>query len=298
MFTKPTAFVLGAGASAPFGYPIGKELVSQIVVKAPQQKGYFGDLPEEFSYLHHVEPLIHRLDMGDYSSVDAYLEGKTGPLVKIGKYLMAAVLKHHEQLERFSIRHDRDWYGHLFREIALDGEFDPQASFVTFNYDRSLEAFLLHVFHTHFELSHAEALTKFMAVPIVHVHGALGQFPSVPYMNDASSSQLFRQSQEIKIIGEVEDRDFEFASPDFRAANKLISEAEHIVFLGFGFHSRNVSRLKVEWAETKEYSWTFQGTGKEREDTLGGLEDTELAARLSGVPHYRDCEDLFRNTRF
>jgi hypothetical protein len=41
MFTEPTVFILGAGASWHYGYPTGEELVNKVIEKATYLSSYF-----------------------------------------------------------------------------------------------------------------------------------------------------------------------------------------------------------------------------------------------------------------
>src|SRR5262245_59916136 len=41
MFTEPTVFILGAGASWHYGYPTAEELVKKVIEKAMSLSGYF-----------------------------------------------------------------------------------------------------------------------------------------------------------------------------------------------------------------------------------------------------------------
>jgi hypothetical protein len=66
----------------------------------------------------------------------------------------------------------------------------------------------------------------------------------------------------LRVIHEAQVPD----DPEFQAARKLISEAERLVFLGFGYHDANVRRLlqNLPLQEGVEMSGSFKGF-RERE---------------------------------
>ena len=90
MITRPTTLILGAGASAHLGYPLGTGLRDGLLVQLQQlistMKGKDEDKAGRLQYFH------DRLSRGGWQSPDAFLE-KHPEYVDIGKDLMALVLK-------------------------------------------------------------------------------------------------------------------------------------------------------------------------------------------------------------
>ena len=189
---------------------------------------------------------LTKLSRSDPSSIDAFLETnrEDGAL---GRYLIARQLKQQEIVDRLFPPHDAGWYRHLFDQLLVDGlpRFDRNAlSIVTFNYDRSLEAY----FHTRlqagFELGEAEASGVLNQLPIMHVHGVLGEFPEHPYRTSTDSDELLAISRKIQIIHELHDPESDFCNDLFRHAHDKLVAAERIYFLGFGFHRDNLRRFQ------------------------------------------------------
>lgn len=73
------------------------------------------------------------------------------------------------------------------------------------------------------------------AIPIVHVHGTLGEYPAIPYGNRQKAHERLGS---IKLVHEAEN-----ATPNFKRASKLLNEADQVVAIGFGFGEDNVRRL-------------------------------------------------------
>ena len=95
----------------------------------------------------------------------------------------------------------RDWYPILFRELDFrQPELPPVISgIISLNYERSLEHFLHETMMRTFEGELREAATEKLAdIPIVHVHGLLGDYPAVPYTIHRTVEDL---KKEQKVLG-------------------------------------------------------------------------------------------------
>src|SRR5690606_35663826 len=86
------------------------------------------------------------------------------------------------------------WYAHLRRALRVDSldELDRnQLSVVTFNYDRSLDCFLHRYVQHQFQVSADDAWAHLeQAIPIVHVHGRLAEYPNCDYADDLEGFDL------------------------------------------------------------------------------------------------------------
>lgn len=233
----PTVLVLGAGASTPYGFPLGSQLNAGIVNQLAsgitkdtlKSLGFNETLMNEFSDI---------LKYGDHPAIDILLEKKP-KFRDLGAHLIASAIK---PLERHdAIFPQKDWYAHLFEALAFENT-DPDAgllSIVTFNYERSLEYFLdknidLHCRDDRVEFAHE----KRRKIEVVHAFGSLGEYPSTAYGKTFDENTLKKAATSIKIVSDRLD-----GSPDFQRAQQLISEANHIVFLGFGYNETTLSKL-------------------------------------------------------
>ena len=136
--------------------------------------------------------------------------------------------------------------------IAPWEEFrNNKLTIITFNYDRSLEHFIFTVIKNLYGKSDdsvAELMTHF---PIIHVHGSLGPLPwqqtgGRPYLpiqiNIANETikQLEAASEKILIVSEEEK-----STNEFSRAFEYLKSARRIYFLGFGYHTTNLKKLKL-----------------------------------------------------
>jgi hypothetical protein len=220
------------------------------------------DLPDEWKGSR-AESFLTNLSYSDPGSIDAYLEANPSD-ADLGKYLIARELKSRERLETLFPPNDAGWYRYLFDSLLVDGEpqFDRSAlSIVTFNYDRSLEAYFLTRLQARFAMSFADATKVLSYVPIVHVHGILGHLPEVPYQTATTPHELIAISRQIQIIHEIADTDDAFCNDMFSRAHSLLASSDRILFLGFGFHTDNVRRFRFFVPESTAAKETLAAVG-------------------------------------
>jgi hypothetical protein len=256
------------------GYPLGSQLIANICRQygrgEERETGPFQ--PED------IARFVRRLSRSGHYSIDAFL-ADVGDDLELGKFLIARELKRLEDLDRLFPPNDSGWYQYLFNQLLVDGKPDFGAnvlSIITFNYDRSLEAYLHTAIMNRFGMSSDHANTALSRVPIVHVHGVLGNYPAVPYAAAKSSSEILEVSKGIRIIHEIEDRPDSFCSEAFETSHKLLAESERIFFLGFGFHHENLERFRFfspENCRGQEIKSTAYG--------MGTVDRSSLLKRLS-----------------
>ena len=258
-----TVLVLGAGASWPYGFPTGRGLIRKIcqefVGKACRlaRSGAPPELAEA-----EARRFVQTLQTAQVNSIDEFLEGHEG-FRDIGRLAIAATLlpcEDDDHLFGWGERPQKDhWYQHLWDWLAADGYeglASRPVSIVTFNYDRSLERYLFVAIQKRFGRGEEEAANVVNRLPIVHVHGRLGRLPwqdgateaeapepAVDFGGAPPDSHAFRPtvvnaSKAIKIIYENVDQ-----SPALEQARRFLQDAQAVLFLGFGFHRVNLTRL-------------------------------------------------------
>lgn len=257
MITKPTVFILGAGASAPYGLPLGAELISTIA-----RRDYPADLLDLLR--HHIrsdvdkklQELSDAVQRAALPSIDDFF-AKRKLFAQIGRLIVAHKIASREHDDRlFNAKNDVDWYAYLWRHMleGCDTASDfarNSVSFITFNYDRSLERCLsVRLSEAFREVSSAPEIRQAtLALPIVHVHGSIGALPELCEPGQQTGSLAYGSpppsvediATRIKFIGEHDGQ-----SADFARACELLRSANLIVFLGFGFHEHNVRNLRPE----------------------------------------------------
>lgn len=240
MIRTKTVFVLGAGASKPYGYPLGWELLEKL--KYP---------PDEVRYVviesgipnRRIEEFSQTLILANPVSIDTFL-GRRPEWADLGKRMIAAYLIRCESEGNLRSKTD-DWYQLLIDR--LDDDFDAldfsNVTVVTFNYDRSLEACLVSsLVHLHGK-SRDDVIDKVRGLKIIHVYGCLGNLSGlgpedIPYSHELTVGAVIRAASGIRII--PDDRD---DSAEFREARHALKFAKQIIFLGHSYYRDNMRRL-------------------------------------------------------
>lgn len=308
MIRVPTVLILGAGASAHCGYPLGRQLVADIC-RITIQDLAAAHLPSEWTRNHTAE-FITRLRYTDPPSIDAFLERHPED-IRLGKYLIARELRKREVLRDLFPPNDAGWYRYLYDKLLDSGLAaigDNRLVILTFNYDRSLEAYLCQ----RLEASHSSQLVHgssfeiiHSAVPIIHLHGILGNVAKWPYgwgnggAAESDEGITLEMSRQIQIIHEVKDASG-FCSESFRKANECLVQAERIYFLGFGFHNDNMRRFQFftgDSVEGKTIAATAHSLDRiEREDLMKSITPfglrTEMLANCSANEFFRHAVSL------
>lgn len=268
MIVKPTVFILGAGASAPYGFPTGPELADQVCRDFDDMAppGYpFRDtefsraLLEAFNDHGVSIPVIQQFApafrLAGCESLDEFVQpaGNRRFLQTVKAAIITKLLLREED-GRLTDQNKRsvDWYGYLFRHMrtADTSSFAAnQARVITFNFDRSFERRLFLMLRSYYGISDLEATKLCAAVPVLHLHGRLGgegwlgerRQESRNYTPTATVDQKVALLEAIKIVHEELDRDTVAQAKDW-----LDDWAKVICFLGFGFHPLTLGRLGLE----------------------------------------------------
>lgn len=267
MIKTKTLFILGAGASTTFDYPTSAELRNAIlnqehdltIIDALNRHDVN---PGQFSRA--LTRFKDKFSRSSVYSIDSFLEYRT-EFMNIGKINIAAHLINCEEDRK--LRDDgNNWYMFLYDRLKTSFEqFDQNnISFITFNYDRSLEQFLFEAIRSQFGKNTQECAEKMRKIPIVHLYGQLDLLPwqdkdgrGKEYSRSNNLIERLRAApQNIKLISDDQDID---KSAEFQNAYSLIEAAERIYFLGFSFDETNLKRLKIRLMKNKALLATALG---------------------------------------
>jgi len=236
--------------SYPYGYPTARELKTLICdefsnpnTAASRLLGDNSDYsPDEFcgfkeAFLRSGQP-----------SIDAFLERRPN-FLGVGKLAIAYCLVPFED-ERKLYQPDPnrggDWYEYL--SVKLNTSFEEfgnnKLSVITFNYDHSVEHYLLTSLQNLYGKPFDECAKLLAQIPIIHVYGQLGRQPypqpgcHLYEPNRQSFADVALAAEGITLLHE--------GISELHEARRLLHAAEKICFLGFSFHPLNVSRLAIE----------------------------------------------------
>lgn len=293
MIKNKTVFVLGAGASMPYGFPSGQRLVDKICNFGQTEKKILEEIVTEVSI---VTNFITDLKDADTSSIDFFLEHRP-EFHKVGKAAIALALlpleSNFQLIDKWRAERAQGyptepnfgghWYQTLTRllECSFDDFGDNELSVITFNYDRSLEHYLCKTLAKLYGKTEVECANKLNEINIVHIYGQLGELPWQG-SNDTNSKKIrFGEKgvddheqriiieyamQGIKTMSENIDK----KDSDIMLARTLLSGSQKIIFLGFGFHPRNMEILGTDKvAGDKQISGTCKGLSMQQKIDLG-----------------------------
>lgn len=271
MITQKTVLILGAGASYPYGFPLGYELskliLEDITIKREFEKTDFLGRP-----INDAKKFAESFLKAGVSSIDEFLSTRED-FIEIGKYFIAKLLLPFEREDRlfdpFDYRIKDDWYKYLLQSMMtpkLEEFGSNNISFITFNYDRSLEHFLFTSLKNRFNVEDEVVSEQLNKIDFIHVHGQLGLLPwqktkqgisIVGYGSDVNPSMLHSVRNNIKIIHEANP-----ISQDFKDASAKIYEADKVYFLGFAYNPLSLKRLNLPERKNKTVAGTALNFGK------------------------------------
>ena len=309
-------FIIGAGASMPYGFPSGDRLFNdikngftEIVKKSYMIGGHEVRNPEAIPTYRAANYLCEAMMDLSGESIDSFLNYNKN-FKDIGVLAIATTILKYENtsvLPGGDKAISDDWYTYLFKKLRerLDDSKsllkvgDNKVSFITFNYDRSLEYFLyrnLHILSKHSGVSEEQVKETFNKLKFIHVYGKVGFLPF----------QLDRQDEEHRIIeygssapsflgnGDIASKFIEVMydarkdKGEINEARELIMGADKIFFLGFGFDEVN---LKILGFPIDGRNKTIWGTAYDQTDN----EIIQYQRRI--CKHYEDKRPFLINCK-
>lgn len=282
---EKTVLILGAGASADFGFPIGSELLDLILLhlfcdKKPDNSGYQSDMVNQllknftgkikvdemidfkyFLWKEYQDNFIYEIrnvkDKIKILSIDRLVnEYGNQNSTNIGKLAIAYFLY---GFEYASLENDKGyfndckdvWMYHLVKLLKTYAinEIKENLQIITFNYDRVLE---------HYLFSQDKDLYNALKDNITHFYGSLGNYesPDTKYglKNDDLNVEVLNKFQLI-----YDER------TDSKETQEKLENAKNIYFLGFGYDNTNLKKLG--FFDISLENKTISGTGKEPAST-------------------------------
>lgn len=255
MIKTNTVFVLGAGASVPFGFPTGIGLREMICTQGLQNSNLYGLLGMCGQSPKDIKDFRNEFEWSGLDSVDAFI-ARRPEYQNIGELAIAAALVPMESTTRLfwvdNKRGSSGWYQMLWNAM-VDGVAEPKAllenqvRFITFNYDRSLEQYFLTTIQSAFGLDMHSAHALLVKMPLRHVYGSLGDYTEENGFSygghgerghDALVGAVLAAQKSIKTVPAVR--------PDIdQIAADWLASAQRVFIMGFGFDPTNCARINL-----------------------------------------------------
>ncbi len=187
---------------------------------------------------------------------------RRGDYAEIAKLAIAYHIGGCERDSRLQNTNPPHWFQRLFTRL-IEGIETPEqfaaknkVAVITFNYDRSFERSLWLGLQSIFPLhkySAFEVARAHQAIKVTHVHGHLGDLPEIAqfsngvfvrprqYHGPTDVNDFAMAAGGIKVVSEINDNPAEFTE-----AQRMLSDANVVVFLGYGFDPTNNAHLSFK----------------------------------------------------
>ena len=146
---------------------------------------------------------------------------------------------------------EKTWYLNFFRLLTENCQKNELAkrfksiTLIIFNYDRCVEFFMFRALQKVYQINGNEAAELLECLSIYHPYGSVGSLPylevndTISFGQTPNGQQLLTLAQQIKTFTEGTDPN----SSHIKEIQDRMTEASHLVFLGFAFHKLNMSLI-------------------------------------------------------
>lgn len=260
-FSKEIVVVLGAGASAEAKFPTGKQLRDRLVITLNDEtRPVFKKLVEIGIGVREIQAFHKTLRDSRRPTLDEFIARKRDYDV-VARTAIAACLS---ELEDPNVLARAEWYGALAAQLqhAIETGSDFPYTFVTFNYDRSLEHCLFEALRDGLPEGTTNPARDIGDLGILHVYGQLGYLPwqttgtSRDYSKEVTIKDIEIAREGILLINDQRA----VAQKNLKAIQGVVAKAKKVFFLGFGFDNLNLERLGLPLAHKNcEFAGTCFG---------------------------------------
>lgn len=333
MLNRPTTFIIGAGASAEFGLPDGRALMTQVsqaldVRFDRRTHGLIsGDDHIVETLKSHFRNDLSARWMGACrqisaalpslaASIDSYLDNHVddeniqlaGRLAIVRSILnaeRASKLFHDPRSDSpFSFAPlDQTWIGCLFRALTQRcpkssvNQFFANVRMIIFNYDRCIERYFEMAISESYGIPIGNAKQIVKSAEFIHIYGAIGPLPE--YSDHPQNEVPFGAASVQLIDASKRIRTYTDRVEEPAALGRIkdyVASAEVLVFLGFGFHAQNLEILTPERprAAPTMIATAHNVSAFNRDSYAMALSNRFSEARLD--PHFADkCVNLMQD---
>lgn len=278
-------FIVGAGASAEFGLPIGEALKSQIsdVLKPQSTNGTVRDqnlqtaiqnlagydalkIRNYYAATRHISSSIHQS-----ISIDNFINSHRGDEIieQCGKLAIAKCILDAERsskifIDRYASWNDRKgsinfgevsntWLNGLFKVLSQDcpiSELKERLSrvcFIVFNYDRCIEHFLYHAISNFYRVTLKEAADTLLHLEVLHPYGTLSKlsWQHTDFIDYGAETDAGTLIKASRNILTFSESVLETSS-DRERIREVVSNSSNNVFIGFGYIPLNMKLLRTD----------------------------------------------------
>ena len=258
-----SVFILGAGASHTYGFPLGTGLRDKIVKDYQNILNQLRRRIHQEDFLNVSIEFINKFKLSSDMSIDLFLS-KFPQYEFVGK---VAIIYNILQAEKTSLfledlkeyknsrkENNDDWMWHLYYKLTIKlnmindySKIDfNDVSFITFNYDRSLEHFIYTSFENGFDFGRIGGSSKEL-IKKINIHHVYGKVANLPWEGKDERSLTYKsynidQYQISKCINNIKVI-YDRTSSNLDTIRDAIEKAGRIYLLGFGYDQVNLKIL-------------------------------------------------------
>ena len=252
MITRPTTFVVGAGASNDYGLPTSVDLRGEANSLTSHDAAYQLIHQKSLCTPKELNEVLDDLRRQGTTSIDEFLFARQGNPVamKVGRALIALLLANHFHEVKLpdALGRPPDWLGYIIGKMqsgAPDCEAfasgNADVRFITFNFDSIIEGRLEKAIRNLYRGAVEARLQETVSAihgQIIHVHG---QLPPLPHSQLQLSNEwidwLSSAPSQIRVVlDQIEPN-------TLVATQRAVKRSEILCFLGFAYAKENLRRL-------------------------------------------------------
>jgi hypothetical protein len=261
---KNVVFILGAGSNQNYGFFSGEGLKNYCCYEFKKRLDKFPNIDNPPGILKKDAEILSEIaNTRSHDNIDQILS-MNADLELVGKFAIVDAILH---CERHSYPFAQlNLYISLFRFIRkginhpneFEQIFENDFTFITFNYDRSLEYYFYNALHN-FKRNLQNLSDIYRRVfKIYHFYGTLGSIlkGEANYLEFGSNPDPFKL---IDASSSIEVLHNDKLPSNFIAIQDALKKANIVFFLGFGFDDENLRKLRIP--ETLSHDCNVYGTG-------------------------------------
>lgn len=321
MEERKQVLIVGAGASKPYGFPLGEELFNNVQHTYPKASQRY--LTEALHATNFEMNMLYR----NAKSFSDNLKGISA--ITLDKYIninknmksegvkaIAIEILNSEQKALYpgDYKIQGDWLKYLFARMIngldtfdqIKQTFKKKISIITFNYDRMIENYFFSNLFNIFRNSgvrEPEVAEVIRTIPMIHVYGKTGYLGwEKPEGNNEiryygkTDKLLFDEVNNISSMIQL-IYDERKNTDQINAAKSILKDADRILFLGFGYDELNLKILGFPeiHEEGRIYGTAYASTENEREHIKNLISGRDEGKRENIAIVDSDCLMLLRN---
>jgi hypothetical protein len=246
---KKIVFVVGAGASSVFDFPVGSKLIPMVAKYLKDHRK--AAISPHIEYKESIDKLRIKLNAPIIPSIDKFIQNhRKEPAIDVCIDGIVESISSAEINFRNTLTDHYSWIDYLFQYLLINVTEDPNDAlkadikFINFNYDRVIEfkffQGLTALFPDMDNKAASSIVAAFSRKNIVHVYGSLGEFDENDFGRLKLKNFGNKNNIGIRLIGDRYSTEISDIIAGF------LNGCDQLHFVGFGYNRENVSLLNLE----------------------------------------------------